>query len=123
MKAVHKMEEFDKEIVEEYLEKFPAIFCPYCRSTNLENTSGKGSKSELFMNYECKDCCKMWVEYYESTLTDEEHCDMLKKIRHMTKQLDRQTSERHWKSWKLKNIYSDEHLDYDEVLKMYDIPA
>ena len=122
MKMVHQIAKFDKEIVEEYLEKSPDAFCPYCRSTNFENTSAGGSIREMFVNYECKDCNKMWVEYYENTLTDEEHCDTLMKYRD-TKNLDRQTLEREWKSWKLKNIYPDEHLDDEVELIMYDITA
>ena len=115
MKIVHQTEKFDKEIVEEYLEKFPETFCPYCRSTNFENTGTSGGTRDQFSDYKCKDCNKRWVEYYETILTKEEHRDVLMKLRDSEK-WDLQTFERIRKSWKLKNIYPDEHHDDDSLI-------
>jgi|APFre7841882724_1041349.scaffolds.fasta_scaffold247122_1 transposase-like protein len=96
--------EFDQEIVKEYLEKSPSIFCPYCRSQETENFSAGGSVWEHFGDYRCKRCNGEWIEHWENTLTREEMRNIYRKAAE---------SKEAWieflpvfaKSWRLVGIY------------------
>jgi len=112
MEIVNQTEEFDEEIVKEYLEKFPKRFCPYCGSTNYENIGASGNIRKIFGNYQCKECNKKWVEYFQSTLTDEELHHMFQKGR--DDEVVNQIVERQWEALELKKIFPGEDIDDDE---------